>query len=283
MKRALLSLLFFISLTANANVNLLVGFPAGGGFDILARKFSIFAEKELNTNIVITNILGAGGAIALTKLDNSDSNTLMLTGSVHHTLLISSNTPVEKYKYPGIFGESYFYIATSKKHGLTCESLREKSSKFFIGTNGPGTATNAGASMIINKNPGFTDVPYKGAPMQLTDLLSNQIQLAFLSSLVLNRPDLNIIANTSPKALDGTPSWGECLGVDDTLRNQYMIVTTANSSDEYVTKINQIINKFTKDPETLKYFKESGIIAREADIDRVKKLVITEHKAWSKK
>lgn len=283
MKHILTFLLFFISLTVNANTNLLVGFPAGGGFDILARKFAIFAEKELNTNIVVTNILGAGGAIALTKLDNSDPNTLMLTGSVHHTLLISSNTLVEKYKYPGIFGESYFYLATSKKHSLTCESLRDKNSKFFIGTNGPGTATGAGAAMIINKNPNMTDVPYKGAPMQLNDLLSNQIQLSFLSSLALNRPDLTIIANTSSKHLDGVPGWNECLGVDGTLRNQYMIVTNSSSSDEYVNKINQIINKFVKDPETLKYFKESGIIYREADVDRVKRLVNIEHIAWGKK
>lgn len=283
MKHIITSLLFLISLTVNANTNLIVGFPSGGGFDILARKFAIFAEKELNTNIVVTNILGAGGAIAMSKLDNSDANTLMLTGSVHHTLLMSSNSPVEKYKYLGIFGESYFYLATSKKHGLTCELLREKSSKFFIGTNGPGTATSAGAAMIINKNPGMTDVPYKGAPLQLTDLLSNQIQLSFLSSLALNRPDLNIIANTSPKQLDGYPSWSECLGVDGTLRNQYMIVANSSSSDEYVVKINQVINKFVKDPETLKYFKESGIIPREADVDRVKRLVNTEHLMWNKK
>jgi tripartite-type tricarboxylate transporter receptor subunit TctC len=284
MKHILAFLLFLLSTTfTNATTTLLVGFPAGGGFDILARKFAVYAERELNTNIVVTNILGAGGAIALTKLDNSDSKTLLLTGSVHHTLLMSSNTPIEKYKYPGIFGESYFYIAISKKHGLTCEAIRDTSAKFFIGTNGPGTATGAGAAMIINKNPNITDVPYKGAPMQLTDLLSNQIHLSFLSSLALNRPDLTIIANTSSKNLDNTPGWNECLGVDGTLRNQYMIVTTANAADDYVIKINQVINKFVKDPDTMQYFKDSGIIHREADVERVKKLVTAEHKYWNKK
>jgi tripartite-type tricarboxylate transporter receptor subunit TctC len=283
MKHILTFLLFFISAIANANTHLLVGFPAGGGFDILARKFAIYAEKELGTNIVVSNILGAGGAIALSKLDNSDANTLMLTGSVHHTLLMTSNTPIDKYKYPGIFGESYFYLAVSKKHGLTCENFRDKFAKLFVGTNGPGTATGAGAQMIINKNPNITEVPYKGAPMQITDLLSNQIQLSFLSSLSLSRPDLNIIANTSAKSLDGAPSWTECLGVDGTLRNQYMIVTTSDASDEYVNRINQVISKFVKDPDTVKYFKDSGIIPREADVDRVKKLVNIENKAWNKK
>lgn len=283
MKYTLTLLLLLTSLASHATTQLLVGFTPGGGFDILARRFATYAEKELNTTIVVNNIQGAGGAIALNKLDQSNPNTLMVTGTVHHTLLLSSNTPVDKYKYPGIFGESYFYLAVSKKHGLTCESFRDKNAKLFVGTNGPGTATSVGAQMIILKNASITEVPYKGAPMQITDLLSNQIQLSFLSSLSLDRPDLTIIANTSSKSLDGVPGWGECMGVDGTLRNQYMIVTNSDASDEYVTKINQVVNKFVKDPDTIKYFKESGIIPREADVERVKKLVVIENKAWTKK
>jgi tripartite-type tricarboxylate transporter receptor subunit TctC len=274
---------FLSSASATTPINIIVGYQAGGGFDIIARKFAKFAESELNTNVIVNNVVGAGGAIALAKLDSSPATTLMFTGSVHHVLLTATNTPVNKYKYPGIFGESYFYLGTSKKHGLTCEALRDKSSKFFIGTNGLGTATSAAASMIVNKNPGITEVPYKGEAASQVDLIGNQIQLVVLSRFISNQPEINVIANTSPNSLGEIPSWKECLGVEGMMRNQYMLVTTLEASDEYVIKINQVMNKFVKDPETIKYFKESGIIPRSANYDTANKLVTTEHKVWDKK
>lgn len=283
MKNMLASLLLALSFAANANTtNLIVGFPPGGSFDTLARRFANYAEKELGNNIVVHNVVGAGTVVALSRLDSSESNTIMVTGSAHYAALQTSNTLLNKYRYIGIFGESYLYLAVAKKYGLTCEDFKNKNNKFFVGTAGPGTSSSTAGVMITDKLKNITEVPYRGVPLQTTDLLNNQIQMSILVSLGSNRPDYTIIANTSTKSLDGFPSWNECLGIEGMIRNQFMVIGKSDATDEYVNKINSIVNKFVKDPDTIKYFKDNGIVPREADTELVKKLVEFENRANKK-
>lgn len=283
MKKIITLFLLILSLSVKANpINLIVGFPPGGSFDTLARKFATYAEKELKTNIIVSNVPGASTSIALSKLDTGAPNTLMLTGSVHHTVLHSANTPLDKYKYIGVFGESYLYLAVSKKQGLSCKDFTDKNNKFFIGTAEPSTSSNIAGLMIVNRNFNLTEVPYRGVPLQTSDLLSNRIQMSILVSLGSNRSDYTIIANTSANMLNGFPSWNDCLGVEEILRNQFMLIAKSESSDELANKINQIVIAFVKDTDTMSYFKENGIVGREADINQVKKLVNAENKLWNR-
>ena len=62
----------------NKPIQLLVGFPAGGSVDVLARAFSDVLSRQLGQNAVVINRDGAGGTIAtgvVAKAD--DAHTLM--------------------------------------------------------------------------------------------------------------------------------------------------------------------------------------------------------------
>ena len=80
----LLSLLAATCLNASAQegppAKIIVGFPAGGSFDAIARLIADKAKNELNRPVVVDNKVGAGGRIAVDALKSSpaDGSVVML-------------------------------------------------------------------------------------------------------------------------------------------------------------------------------------------------------------
>jgi tripartite-type tricarboxylate transporter receptor subunit TctC len=64
----------------DAPVKILVGFPAGGSFDAIARLLADKFKTELNRPVVVENKVGAGGRIAVDvlKMSPADGSVLML-------------------------------------------------------------------------------------------------------------------------------------------------------------------------------------------------------------
>jgi len=69
-------------------IRILVGFPAGGSSDAIARSLANGLQRELGRNVIVENRPGAGGQIAAVALKNStpDGTTLFLSNS--HTIAI---------------------------------------------------------------------------------------------------------------------------------------------------------------------------------------------------
>jgi len=69
-----------------APLRILVGFPAGGSIDTLARHLAVEMTAQLGRNVIVENRPGAGGQIAATALRSAapDGGTLFLTNS--HTV-----------------------------------------------------------------------------------------------------------------------------------------------------------------------------------------------------
>lgn len=74
MKRTLTALALALSATAalaeypEKPVEVIVGYSAGGGTDVMARTVAQFLEKELNGSVVVKNMPGAGGQIGFTEV-----------------------------------------------------------------------------------------------------------------------------------------------------------------------------------------------------------------------
>lgn len=73
-------------------IKLLVGFPAGGSTDVIARNLALGMERELGQPVVVENRAGAGGQIAaqVVKSAKPDGTTLFLTNS--HAITMIPNT-----------------------------------------------------------------------------------------------------------------------------------------------------------------------------------------------
>jgi len=70
-------------------VKLLVGFPAGGSTDAIARQLAVGMGRELGRNVIVENRPGAGGQIAAQVLKGAkpDGNTIFLTNSHAITMI----------------------------------------------------------------------------------------------------------------------------------------------------------------------------------------------------
>jgi tripartite-type tricarboxylate transporter receptor subunit TctC len=179
----------------NKPIRMLVGFPAGGPTDIVARLVSDRVSTQLNQRIVIDNRPGAAGNIAVELLSKANPD--------GHTLLYSSNAIALS---PGLYAKLGYDplkdVAPVTEIGAGClifvvhPSLPVKSVQDFVehaktrpgqlnyGSSGTGTSTHL-AAVLFSQRTGIQTqhVPYKGTAPSLVDLVAGRTQ--FLMGAVL--------------------------------------------------------------------------------------------------
>ena len=168
-------------------IRILVGFPAGGQTDVIARAFGSYLAKELGQPVVVENKAGAGGTLAAQELKRApaDGHTLMFAIG---TTLILNRLYNKDLGYDAdkdfsllsmIPGGGAPMVAASK---LNVNNLAEfvayarKSEKVNVGTYAPGSF----AHMLIdqlNRQFGLKleAVHYRGEAPMWTDVAGGSI------------------------------------------------------------------------------------------------------------
>ena len=258
MKKLISIILMFISQIAFAQITVVVPYAAGGAYDNMARKFAKFVETKMHEQIIIENIVGAGGLIGLKKIQ-SIPNSVAITNNVDF-LAEEKKLVLSDYQNITLIAESPYFLAVAETSGLTCESLKNKNKNYFIGSSGTGSGSSFPAMIVIEKYSNFTEVPYKGISQALTDVIGKNIHAVFVTGETQQRPDLIMLANTSAQSFRGIPSWSRCLGIDKKYAGQFLMVTRASSDAAFVSKMKKLSSEFVKDPEIIEYFKSNGLI-----------------------
>lgn len=249
---------FASSVQAN-NINIIVPFAAGGAFDIVARQLAAYVETTTNRPVTIQNVTGAGSLIGTRQLLRSPANTLMVTSSSFYATVLENDISFDDFRYPALLGQSPLYLAVSAKTGLTCEQLRNRGRKFFIGNAGRDSITSIGSRIVVEVYPNYTEVPYRGIAQSIVDVVGGQIDATFLSGLAANRPELTILANTSDQAVDGVPTLRDCLEVKKTVQTHFLVVASPGSSTEFLNYVNQLVQDYQKLESTRQNYKKQGI------------------------
>src|SRR6516164_3940750 len=173
------------------SVQIVVGYAAGGSADIIARLTVHWLSERLGQQFIIENRTGAGTNIATEAVANSppDGYTLLLVTSanfINATLYEKLNfnfvrdiTPVASLSrepavmvvHPSIPAKTVpEFIAYAKANP----------GKINFGSGGNGTPAHlAGELFKMMAGVDMVHVPYRGAALALTDLLSGQIQVQF--------------------------------------------------------------------------------------------------------
>lgn len=207
----------------NGPVRIIVGFPPGGGTDVLARIVGQKLQTMWNTTIVIENRAGATGVIAadfVSKAPN-DGNTLLMAHINSHAiapgLVPKLGYVVERDFTPlSLVGVTpNLLIANLNQPAKTVQELvaqcKANPGKVSFGSAGQGSAQHlAMESFKLAAAVDALHVPYKGSGPMLTDLMGGQIQYSF-DTMTAATPHVKsgkvrAIAQTRAKRAKGHPN-----------------------------------------------------------------------------
>ena len=173
----------------NRPLTIIVPFTAGGASDIGARMLATELTKLLGQPVVVDNVAGAGGAIAMQKLIRSpaDGYTL-LYGGMSESLLIPMINPAVNYKVAELLpiamvGSSPVVLVTRPDFAANSvdeliEMARKNPGKLSFGSAGIGSFAHVMTEVIKEKARVFmVHIPYRGGSQILTDVISGQIDL----------------------------------------------------------------------------------------------------------
>ncbi|MCC7485535.1 MAG: tripartite tricarboxylate transporter substrate binding protein [Burkholderiales bacterium] len=175
-------------------IRVIVPVPAGGTPDVLARTVTPPLSEELGRQLVVDNRGGAGGRIAadLAAQAAPDGYTLFLSSPGALTIVphLAKNVPYDPlrdFAPVSLVSTGPFLLLTHPSVAVkTVKDLialaKAQPGKLNYASAGNGTANHL-ATELFKSMAGIdlTHVPYKGAPMAVTDFLAGRVSVTFNS------------------------------------------------------------------------------------------------------
>ena len=214
------------------NVEIVIGFPPGGGFDKTARalKQLLDATKLVNSSITVVNKPGGGTSIAYTYVSQrpGDGHTVMIVGTALLTNHIMGKSPLNYTDFTPIASLFNDYVAFSVntaspiKNGTDLiERLKQDPKSVVAGTAVIGAGSHLAVALLLKalgrNAKDLKAVAFKGGSDALISLLGGHIDLVATSTgataphLVAGR--LRVVAVAAPTRLGGAfagvPTWKE--------------------------------------------------------------------------
>jgi tripartite-type tricarboxylate transporter receptor subunit TctC len=211
----------------SAPVKVIVGFPPGGGVDVVARLVGQKLDGVLGQPVVVENKPGAASGIATRLVAGSkpDGYTVLINSNsmvVNQVINPHAGYDIERQLIPiiNVAWQSTIIVA---KPDLPVSSLKDvlalsRKSKLSYGTPGTGSVLHLAGTYLFNMlaKVDILHVPYKGASPALAAAAGNQVDLAFTTlppaMPLVKSNKVKAIAVTSLKrspALPDTPTVAE--------------------------------------------------------------------------
>ena len=174
----------------NRTVRIVVGYPAGGATDILARIFGDWLSKRLGQQFIVENKPGAGGRIALdlAKIAPADGSTLVLTPfsctSIYpHIYSKLSYDPVRDFTPVSIAAIMHHGLASGPPVPASGTTVKEflawakaNPNQASYGSPAAGSTPHfIGALLGMNNGVDMKHVPYRGSVPGVTDVVGGQL------------------------------------------------------------------------------------------------------------
>ena len=172
-------------------ITLVVGYPAGGSVDLVARTIAEPLSKRLGTPVVVENVGGAGGTIGAQKVVNAapDGYTLLLGSGSEVSIARLFNTAV-KYNgetdltHLGLIGVTPMVFVAGPKAGVKTidEALakaKREPNRLSFASSGVGTPLHVSGELInLLAGTTFRHVPYRGAAQMVQDVLGSNVEFS---------------------------------------------------------------------------------------------------------
>lgn len=279
-------------------IRLIVGFPPGGGTDILARALAMELSKSFGQSVVIDNRGGANGVIGTQELAKSapDGHTLMLTISSHVTnILLYSKLNYELKDFAPISmvaSSPFVFIAYPQFPPNTIGELlalaKAKPGKIFYGSPGLGSTQHL-SHELMNLMGGIemTHVPYKGGAPALVDLMSGRISGMFLTT-VQSIPyikqnqvkALGISSKNRSSVLPNVPPIGDAIpGYESDV--WFGLIAPAGTPKPIIKKLADEVARIVRTPEMVEKLASQGAEPIGNSPEQFQQVITSEYAKWS--
>jgi tripartite-type tricarboxylate transporter receptor subunit TctC len=260
-------------------VKIVVGFPAGGPTDIVARLFAERAGGDLKQTFVVENRPGANSIIATDAVAASkpDGYTLLAAAQNHAMIpaLYSDRVKFDSAKSFApvcIVAKSPTVLVVNpglgvKTLGEFMQKVREQPGKYTYASVGIGSAVHLATENFLNITKlSMIHVPYKGAPPAATALLAGEVDayIATAGSVMaqVKAGKLVPIAVAAPersRLLPDVPTFAEAGVRGFSAEVWYGLLAPAGTPDAVVGALEKEADGFSKDAATRDRLVAAGI------------------------
>jgi tripartite-type tricarboxylate transporter receptor subunit TctC len=281
-------------------VRFVVGYPAGGATDILARLIGQRLSERLGQQFVIENKPGAGNNIGTETVVNAepDGYTVLLinpanfiNASLYANLrfnFIRDIAPVASFnRVPNVMTVALDVPAKTVAEFIAY--VKANPGKVNMASSGNGTSVHLSGEMFMAMSGAKMEhIPYKGAAPAITDLLGNRVQVIFdnMPSIIqhISSGSLRALAVTtavrSPE-LPNVPTVGETVpGYEASAL--FGMGAPKKTPPEIIEKLNHEINAVLAEPEMVKRLTELGGAPLVSTPEAFGAMIAAETEKWEK-
>jgi tripartite-type tricarboxylate transporter receptor subunit TctC len=281
-------------------VRIIVGAPAGGPQDILARLIGQWLSERLGQQFITENRAGAGSNIAAEAVVRAppDGYTLHLSASpnaINATLydnlkfnFVRDIAPVAGIiRVPNVMEVNPAVPVKSVPEFIAY--AKDNPGKINVGSGGNGTPAHVSGELFkMMTGIAMVHVPYRGSAPMLTDLLGGQVQVGFepMPGTIehIRAGKLRPLAVTTAirsEALPNIPTVADFVpGYEASAF--FGIGAPKNTPTEIVEKLNKEINAALADPTIKARLAELGGTVLAGSPDNFGKLIAEETEKWGK-
>jgi tripartite-type tricarboxylate transporter receptor subunit TctC len=265
----------------NTLIRVVVPSTPGGPPDQIARMVATKLTNTLGQSVIVENRPGAGGMLGTAYVAKTppDGYTVLIT-TASHTLIpaFTPDTPydaVKDFAHVTMLAENFgqALVVRPSLPARTVQELvalaRREPGKFSYGQAGLGTASHIPAEkMLAAANIEMLEVPYKGTPAAMTDLLGGHIDMFFIGTQIalplVQEGKLRALAVTGKerwKGMPDVPTMQEQGFKDFRVVNWFGAWLPAGAPPEIVARLQSEIARTLQEPDVQKEFDTLGLRA----------------------
>lgn len=243
-------------------IALIVPFTAGGASDVGARMLGVELGKSLGQTVVVENLAGVGGALAVQKLIRApaDGHTL-LYGGMSESLLVPMINPSLGYKPEDMLpvalaGSSpILFVVRPDFPANNMDELvalvRKSPGKFSFGSAGIGSFAHVMGEVVKERAGIFmVHIPYRGGQQIITDVVGGQLDMgittaANAASMISNKriKALGVSAGERVPVIKDVPTFAESMSLKGLQMSVWAFVYAPNGTPTAVVeRLNSAIN-----------------------------------------
>jgi tripartite-type tricarboxylate transporter receptor subunit TctC len=256
-------------------ITLVVPFPPGGSTDVIARIMAERMRTVLGQSVIIENVGGAGGSIAVGRVARADPDGYTIDIGQWDThvgsIIYSLNYDLQKDFEPiGLISINPQLLVGKKAlpadnlKGLVAWMKANPGKALFVNQNAAAQVTAILLQQATGTQVQF--IPYRGAGPAMTDLISGQVDLLVVQAAValpqVQAGTIKAIANLSPRrspALPNIPTSDEGGVPGLYMSGWFGFFAPKGTPKDVIAKLNGAMVQALADPAVRARFTELGL------------------------